>query len=194
MRLKVPIDRTDILSRALQSLCCGDGTAACNILRTEYPFTAVSLASRRYTEAESLRIFRRDGFIDRYSGQRLVFAGVFRILSRLLPQEFPFHPNWKMTETHPAFWEMFPTIDHVQPIARGGVDGESNWITTSMLRNSAKANWTLEELGWTACPAGSLDDWDGLTALCLNFIESDRLLLQDGYLQRWYKAAVAQVS
>jgi hypothetical protein len=78
--------------------------------------------------------------VDRYSGLPLVFPGVLRLLSRLLPQEFPFHPNWKMAETHPAYWELFPTIDHVLPVSRGGVDSDVNWVTTSMLRNAAKAN------------------------------------------------------
>ena len=111
-------------------------------------------------------------------------------MSRLLPQEFPFHPNWRMTETHPAYWELFPTIDHVLSVARGGLDSEANWVTTSMLRNAAKANWTLEELGWNLCLPGSLDDWDGLTSLFADFVESDRSLLGDAYLRRWHNAAV----
>lgn len=49
-----------------------------------------------------------------------------------------------MTETHFAQWELFPTIDHLDLVARGGVDEASNWVTTSMLRNSAEAHWRLE--------------------------------------------------
>jgi hypothetical protein len=165
-------------------------TTARETLRAEYPFIAISPAGRRYTAAESLRVFRRDGFLDRYSGQRLVFPGILRLLSRLLPQEFPFHPNWKMAETHPAYWELFPTIDHVLPVSRGGPDSDENWITTSMLRNAAKSNWTLEELGWSPCPAGSLADWDGLTTLFVDFVDSKRSVLDDAYLRRWYSAAV----
>jgi len=61
-----------------------------------------------------------DGFIDRYSGQRLVFPGALRLLSHLLPAQFPFHTNWKTDSCHLAFYELFPTIDHVVPISRGG--------------------------------------------------------------------------
>lgn len=106
---------------------------------------------RRYTELQSLEVFARDGFVDRYSGQRLVFPGILRLLSRLLPQEFPFHPNWKMAQTHRAYWELFPTIDHVLPVARGAADSEANWVTTSMLRNAAKANGKLQEVGVPSC-------------------------------------------
>ena len=70
------------------------------------------------------------------------------LLSDLYPSLFPFQKNWKMSETHPAYWELMPTLDHVVPVARGGTDSEENWITTSMLRNSAKTNWTVEEFGW----------------------------------------------
>ena len=185
-------DRTAILGRAFLALRQGEMPKAREILRAEYPFLPISSERRRYTEVQSLQVFQRDGFIDRYSGQRLVFPGIFRLLSRLLPEEFPYNLNWKMAETHPAYWEIFPTIDHVLPVARGGPDDEGNWVTTSMLRNAAKANWTLEELGWTLCPVGSLTDWDGLTALFVDFVDVERSVLEDKYLQRWYNAAVGK--
>ena len=184
------MDRTVILARVLQSLRQGDSPAARATLRAEYPFSPVASEGRHYTESESLEVFRRDGFIDRYSCQRLVFPGVLRLLSQLLPDEFPYHPNWKMSETHPAFCELFPTIDHVVPVARGGADNLENWVTTSMLRNAAKSNWTLGELGWTLCPAGSLAEWDGLMAAFVEFIDSQSSLLEDAYLKRWYSAAI----
>ncbi len=161
-----------------------------DIIRSEYPFIPLTRVGRRYTEWQSLQVFTRDGFIDRYSGQRLVFPGVLRVLSQVLPQEFPFHPNWKMSETHPAYWELFPTIDHVIPITRGGVDSEANWVTTSMLQNAAKANWTLTELGWSLHAQGSLVEWDGLTGFFLEFIDSEKWLLEDTYLRRWHSAAL----
>jgi hypothetical protein len=183
-------DRVAIIGRVLQALRMGDTVVARDILRDEYPFVPVTPQGRRYTELQSLQIFVRDGFVDRYSGQRLLFPGILRLLSRLLPQAFPFHPNWKMAETHPAYWELFPTLDHILPVARGGADSATNWVTTSMLRNAAKANWTLEELGWSLWPPGSLADWDGLTRLFLEFIDSDRSILEDGYLRRWHTAAI----
>lgn len=164
--------------------------AASEILRKEYPMTPPICGSRRYSESQLLMVFRRDGFIDRYSGRRLVFPGTLRLLSRLLPREFPFHPNWKMSETHPAYWNLFPTLDHVIPVARGGLDCDTNWVTTSMLKNAAKSNWTLDELGWTLRQSGSIAEWDGLTAFFLEFIGTNTSLLQDAYLRRWHRAAV----
>jgi hypothetical protein len=183
-------DRAATIRRVCNALSGDSAAAASDILRAEYPFVPLTRRGRRYTEWQSLQVFARDGFIDRYSGLRLVFPGVLRLLSRLLPREFPFHPNWKMSETHPAFWELFPTIDHVLPIARGGADSEANWVTTSMLRNAAKANSTLTELGWSLHAPGSLVEWDGLTGFFLKFIDSERSLLDDAYLRRWHGAAL----
>ena len=183
-------DRAATIRSVCQALSRDGTAAASDLIRAEYPFVPITPEGRRYTEWQSLLVFRRDGFIDRYSGQRLVFPGVLRLLSRLLPREFPFHPNWKMSQTHPAYWELFPTIDHVRPITRGGVDSEGNWVTTSMLRNAAKANWTLTELGWSLHAPGSLVEWDGLTGFFLEFMDSDKSLLEDAYLQRWQSAAL----
>ena len=79
-----------------------------------------------------------DGFVDRYTVARLALPAALRTLSILLPDEFPFHPSCKMEITHPAYWELYATIDHVVPVTRGGADDLSNWVTTSQARNSAK--------------------------------------------------------
>src|SRR5687767_2160048 len=110
-------------------------SGAADLLRREYAFTPAEIVERKYGDTEALRVFLRDGFVDRYSGARLVFPGVLRVLALQLPHEFPYHPNWKMTATHLAFWELSPTVDHIVPIARGGIDSDENWVTTSMLRN-----------------------------------------------------------
>lgn len=58
-------------------------------------------------------LFVRDGFIDRYRGTRLVYPPTLRLISEELPEQFPYHRNWKMSETHHAFWELTPTVDHI---------------------------------------------------------------------------------
>jgi hypothetical protein len=98
-----------------------------------------------------------------------VFPPVLRILSLVLRSEFPFHPNWKSDLTHPSYWELGATVEHLVPVTRGGVDDESDWVTTSMGRNSAKLNWTLSELGWTLHPLGIISDWDGLFGWFLRY-------------------------
>lgn len=185
--------KADILADACRALADGHPTTARDIAHAEYPFVPIIKAQRRYTERHMMKVFVRDGFIDRYSGDRLVFPGTLRLLSQLMPDEFPVQKNWKMSETHQAWWELCPTIDHVVPVARGGADDETNWATTSMLRNSAKANWTLDELGWTLREPGSMGEWDGLTAWFVEYVGKHPGMAGSGYLKRWKSAARASV-
>ena len=81
--------------------------------------------------------------------------------------------------THPAFWELFPTIDHEVPVSRGGLDEQSNWVTNSQLMNAAKANWSLDQLGWKLLNPAPSDAWDGLTRWCLEFVHSREELMRN---------------
>jgi 5-methylcytosine-specific restriction endonuclease McrA len=187
------MNKSDVIENICQALLKGEKEKAQNLAMADYPFQFHSKEQRKITLLQSVKLFLRDGFIDRYSGQRLVYPGLFRLLSQIMPQEFPFQKNWKMSECHIAYYELMPTIDHVIPVARGGSDDETNWVTTSMLRNSAKSNWLLEELGWSLFPAGNLKDWDGLTSLYIELfessLESQSALSQNKVLANWYKLA-----
>ena len=182
-------NNSTIIEMICGAVAAEDTGRASAIARERYPFVYTPTVSRTCTPFQAMRVFLRDGFVDRYSGTRLVFPGVLRLLSRVLPAEFPSHPNGKMTETHMAFWELLPSIDHVVPIARGGPDIEENMVTTSMLQNSAKSNWTLEELGWTFHPPGKLHDWDGLTDWFIRYVALHCEHLADPYMARWHGAA-----
>ena len=138
---------TEAIARICDAISGGSLDDAAALARGELPFEAFGRVRRKCTPTQAVSVFRRDGFIDRYSGQRLVFPGTLRLLSYLLPQEIPYHPHGKTTECHMVFWHLFPTVDHVHPVARGGEDRPSNWVCTSMTRNAAKSLWTLEEHG-----------------------------------------------
>jgi hypothetical protein len=175
----------------VDSNCLADAAA---VLESEYPFKRLANVGRRYSAHQCMEIFVRDGFIDRYSGDRLIFPGTLRLLSLLLPLEFPFHTNWKTDACHFAFYELFPTVDHVTPVSRGGADQEDNWVSTSMLRNAAKANFTLQELGWKLLPAGNISAWDGLTGWFLKQAAARSEIQSNAYLRRWLDASKAVLS
>lgn len=179
------MQKGDIIKEICGHLLSGDKTTSSEVALEKYPFTNYIADKRKYSDVQIIKVFLKDGFIDRYSGEKLLFPGIFRILKIELPNEFPAQSNWKMTETHMVYWELFPTIDHIFPIARGGKDVEENWITTSMIRNSAKANWTLEEIGWTIKEKGDLEEWDGLTSIFLELVKKNIHLRKDRYIRRW---------
>ena len=187
------IEKSAVISQVCNALADDKDSVAKSRLRRDYPFAPTAPTVRKYGEKESTRVFVRDGFLDRYTGERLIFLPVLRVLSIVLPDEFPYHPNWKTVVTHPAFWEVGATIDHVVPVTRGGADGESNWVTTSMARNSAKMNWTLEELGWTLHPPGNFGEWDGLLHWFLEYTASHAYLMGNPLVRRWHRAATLAV-
>jgi hypothetical protein len=81
------------------------------------------------------------------------------------------------------YWDLFPTIDHLIPVTRGGQDNDTNWITTSMIRNSAKANWTIEEIGWKLHDKGQLDSWDGLINYFIDLTDKNLDYEKDNYIR-----------
>ncbi len=177
------------IKKVCNEIARGSLEGAQKIISDQYPFIPISKTNRRYSESQKTRIFVRDGFIDQYSGEKLVFPGTLRLLSKLMPDEFPFHQNWKTSECHFAYWQLLPTVDHVVPVSRGGLDNESNWVCTSQLRNSAKANWLLEELGWKRYEGEQTDEWDGMVHWYMDYISQYGEFLKDNYLKSWYRAA-----
>jgi 5-methylcytosine-specific restriction endonuclease McrA len=177
--------KAHVLEDVCSSLAFGALGDASQILRERYPFVPFQNAGRSWTPLQALDVYLRDGFTDRYSGLPLVFPGTLRIISLRLPSDFPFHPNWKASQCHIAYWELLPTIDHVIPVSRGGADNETNWVTTSMVKNAAKANFKLEEIDWQLLPERTNADWDGLTSWFSKEVVRDPDLLSDAYIRRW---------
>ena len=181
--------KAQVLEQISSALLAGDREKAVEIARRDYPFDGSTAVKRKITDAQRTQIFIRDGFIDRYSGQQLVYPGAIILLSVLLPEEFPAHPSWKMSESHILYWELWPTIDHVIPVARGGEDDKSNWVCTSMGRNSAKSNWLLEEIEWQLLPAGDFKTWDGMIQWFMDYLELHPAHLENKELNKWHATA-----
>ena len=182
-------DKSAIIKRISALLLENDTAAAVSMIRQAYPHTRFETEKRSYTTLQKMIQFIKDGFIDRYTGERLLNPGILKVISAYLPDEFPFHSHWKMTQTHIAYWELVPTIDHVYPIAKGGQDHESNWVTTSMKNNSIKSNYTIDDIHWRLYPKGDMADWDGLTSMFIELVEHNPELLSDSYIKTWYSVS-----
>jgi hypothetical protein len=142
------------LETAWRALAAGDAAGATRAIEAGYPFKMMRNTGRRYDERLATRVFLRDGFLDRYRGGRLFYPPVLRLLSIATPAVFPYHPNWRADVCHPAYWTHQATIDHIEPVARGGADSIENFATCSMRTNAVKSSWTLDELQWTLHPPG----------------------------------------
>ncbi len=183
-------ERSSIISRVCDLISRKDIAGASSEILNHYPFQSIPKISGSFTIKQKTEVFIEDGFIDRYRGTRLIYPPVFYLISTILPNQFPSHPNWKMSATHIAFWELFPTVDHLIPRARGGAHDKSNWVTCSMLTNSAKDHWTLDELGWQLHEKGDFSNWDGLLNWFIREMEKDEVRrIAPPYCDAWLKAA-----
>ena len=181
-------EKTNAIAAVCRALATDSLQEARILAREQYAFAPEPIGKRNYGPVAMTAVFARDGFIDGYSGDRLIHPPVLRVLSQLMPEEFPYHPNWKTDITHASYWEVGATLDHLVPVSRGGPDKMSNWMTTSMVRNSAKMNWTLEELGWRLHEPGTVAEWDGMLGWFLEIGTSTPEVLK-GNLKQWLKAA-----
>lgn len=114
--------------------------------------------------AAKLAIHRRDSWTCRYCHARTIAPPVLRFLSEIYPEEFPYHPNWRAGQVHPAYLLVSTSLDHVDPGGRGGswLDQE-NLVTACWPCNTGKADLRLEEVGWTLLSEADVhSDWDGL--------------------------------
>ncbi len=179
-------DKSVIISDVANHILNKNLVKAKEIIDFEYPHEFYRVEKRTYTMTQKMEQFIRDGFIDRYTGDKLLNPGVLKIISTYFPKEFPFQSHWKMMDTHSAYWDLIPTIDHIYPIAQGGCDCESNWVTTSMKNNSIKSNYTIDEIHWSLHPKGKIGDWDGLTGIFLDIVDLNSELLKDNYIKNWY--------
>jgi 5-methylcytosine-specific restriction endonuclease McrA len=111
------------------------------------------------------QVYRRDFYHCRYCGEKVILTPVMRLVSRLYPGEFPYHPNWKSDATHPAFVSRSATLDHVVPIADGGDPLDpANLVTACWGCNRRKGDLRLEEIGWALVEPAD-HEWHGLEEL-----------------------------
>ncbi len=182
--------RAETIEMVCEALEKEDRRKAGELVRSRYPFDPPADRRKAFTKFARTRVFLRDGFIDRYSGDRLFFPPVLEVISASIPDAFPRPPSSNMTNSHVAHWELYASVDHVVPVARGGAHEVGNWVTTSFMHNLIKSHWTLEDLGWERRPPGRLGDWDGMLGWFLKYTEGRSDLSDLAGVRDWHRAAL----
>lgn len=181
----------DVLNKTCDLVMDNEIDTAKELIKNNYKHEFINDFDKRAMSIyERLKIFLDDGFIDRYTGKKLLFPNVLRILSLELGDVFPYHANWKMSDCHIAYWEYIPTYDHIIPISRGGKDIPENIVTTSMIMNSAKSSFLMEEIGLKLYEKGNLNNWNGKTSWYLQYIQKNNSILSDKYILSWHNALI----
>lgn len=144
--------------------------------------------------ARQVRVFVRDGFIDRYSGEQLMYPGSLLLLRQLRPKFFQeMCAGTVSSGSYLKVDELTPQVDLMVPKHLGGFDDdENNWITTSVRRAAARGSRPSYELGWAVHPQGNMHVWDGLMSWFIQMMESNKepgFNPDDTDLQKWYRVA-----
>lgn len=167
-------EKAELIEQVLQRLLERDLVSASSNLRQNWPSSAnpERLSRGAFSFGRQLDVFQRDRVYCRYCQNKTIFLGSLGLITRLIPEVFPCHPNWKFTDTHPAYLILSATLDHVVPVARGGTDDPSNIATACWRCNSIKGAWLLDEIRWTLNDAPP-EPWDGLVGLFVRCMESN---------------------
>jgi 5-methylcytosine-specific restriction endonuclease McrA len=153
----------DALARIINARIEGDQAAALAEM-TQIRFLPPERKTERWPATSIIAgVYARDRYQCRYCGERVILTAVMRLVSRLYPDQFPYHSNWKADSTHPAFVSRSATLDHVHPIADGGDPLDpANLVTACWGCNRRKGDLRLDELGWSLIEP-SIPGWWGLT-------------------------------
>lgn len=90
--------KIETIEKASKLLLNNNKEEALEIINNQYKFEYKKTGKRSYNDKEKRKIFIRDGFIDRYSGDKLLNSGILKVFSTYFPKEFPYHRNWQMEE------------------------------------------------------------------------------------------------
>lgn len=148
----------------------GDGQDAGRKALESIPYSRSEVSARPTLRRALIgQIHRRDRFACRYCGAELIPTPIMQLVAELYPDLFPYHPNWKGGETHPAILSRSPVVDHIVPGSTGGdwLD-EGNLVTSCWPCNGRKADFTLGQLGWTVLDVDRDSRRDGLTSRYAN--------------------------
>lgn len=121
-------------------------------------------AYQRPSTSTIARIYARDRYHCRYCAKKVILTPVMRLLALLHPDLLPYHPNWKVGQTHPAFAACSATVDHVVPLAAGGDTADPELVTACWTCNRLKGDLPLHALGWTLHDPPE-STWSGLSEL-----------------------------
>jgi hypothetical protein len=193
------LEDADIFGRAVGLLLEGRDDAAQMVLKmlaSEDPIAApvfdvnVVIEARERARAEQLnnhiraRIYKRDGWRCRYCSRKLVLPAVLELLRVLCPGFRGLLPGHHMpgAETEPAAERVYPNVDHIHPVSKGGawrVDGNHvTACTPCNTRKSDRAGW----LPMDPVPA----EWDGLTQSYFGLAQRAGQITR--YQREWFKA------
>ncbi len=125
------------------------------------PFIPHHQRARAVIGDSARRVFRRDHWKCCYCGRLLIDAHILALIGQLAGDALPWRSHaLPPAGTHPAIKRLYPKVEHVLPLARGGQSDDGNLRACCTPCNEWKHDRTLQEAGVELVAAG--EGWDGL--------------------------------
>ena len=175
--------RDDEAARALATLPFDDPVPATRFVSTTGVTYEGAPTKGSLDNSDRIALYDRDGWRCRYCGRKVVVAGVLEILTSLSPGFRGLLPGHRMPSksTEPGVSRVYPNVDHIQAVSRGGARLElHNHVTACTKCNEHKGNRS----GWTPGPIEK-DEWDGLVSLYRPL--ANRLEKVRAYHNDWFR-------
>jgi hypothetical protein len=118
---------------------------------------------QRSPDSYAWEVFRRDGYLCRYCGLRVIPKQVFTAFERVVGAQ-AFRATGTNDQRNGVVLAFRANVDHVVPWKLGGVTTPENLVTACWSCNYGKAGYSIEQLG-IEDPRSfgpSPSEWDGL--------------------------------
>ena len=76
------------------------------------------------------QVFCRDKWHCRYCNDAVFFSPILKVLESISPGHGYYHPNGKSDEMLALFANKFASVDHVNPVTKGGKNTLDNYVTS----------------------------------------------------------------
>jgi 5-methylcytosine-specific restriction endonuclease McrA len=163
-------NKEEIIKKICQLLTAEKPLEAAEAIQETWPHVTYTLNRIELKPEQTIRIFIRDSFTCRYCGKKLVIVPAMSMISRIIPEYFPYEGHWSTNLTHPAVRELAAECDHVIPKVKGGQNNDENLVASCHRCNTCKDNWRLEEIGMEMIEPND-KSWDGLSGLFIKLYE-----------------------
>ena len=100
------MDKITTIKQSAKSILTGNIESAKNLINKEYPFKKLKPEGRSYTDKEKYEQFVRDGFIDRYTGEKASFrtwltaVARYQVLSHI--RDIRYHDYVSLDDVEPV--------------------------------------------------------------------------------------------
>lgn len=79
-------EKIEIIDKASKLLLNNNKEEAIKTINDQYKFEYKKIQKRSYSDSQKFKIFMRDGFIDRYNGEKLLNPGILKVFSTYFPK------------------------------------------------------------------------------------------------------------